>query len=196
MTDNNDYAAAHERYAQNVQTAEQQQRLSGVDPNTGMPPGQSHPSQIPAPTVNQELLKQAEEMQTHKDAEGKRPYIYDSEYRNRVEAIRAQAYSDSPVPVTQQQPAQQPVEPPQGNPQERADADLNERLDSGNVILPGSVDDATWDQLSAGYNLSTVLPPGFGIDAYGAEQLYAARQAGLTEQQVQSVIAQLVKAQQ
>ena len=58
------------------------------------------------------------------------------------------------------------------------------------------MDDATWNQLSAGYNLSTVLPPDFGIDAYAAEQLYAARQAGLTEQQVRSVIAQLVKAQQ
>lgn len=169
---------AHERFEANMQAAIEQAQTAQ-----------------PAPTVNEQLLQTANDMQAQVDENGRRLYLTDSLHRDRVEAIRMEAFGGPAVPVEQQQ-EQQPVEPPQGTPQERAEADLNERLDSGDVIEPGTVNDATWDQLSAGYNLSTVLPPGFGIDAYGAEQLYAARQAGLTEQQVQSIIAQLVKAQQ
>ena len=201
MTDTNELSQqAHDRFAANVQTVEQQRLAAGTanDPNTGLPPGQEHPSQMPAPSVNNELLQQANEMQIHKDEAGKRPYIYDSEYRNRVEAIRAQAYGKPAAPVVQQQPAQQPEQKPvggEGSPEDRAAATVDELLDSGDIVEASNVDEATFSKLTAGYNIRNHLPEGFGIDATAAEQLYAARQAGLTESQVQSIVAHMVKAQ-
>ena len=183
---------AQQRFSQNVQTAEQQQRESGADPNTGMPPGQSHPSQMPEPTVNHELLKQAEEMQTHKDAEGKRPYIYDSEYRNRVEAIRAQAYGGPTVPVAETQPTQAPTEvlPPQGSPEQRASAELDARLNSGDVVQVGELP----PEMLHGYTIT--LPEGFGLDQTAVSEIAAARKAGITQSQLDVMVAEIVRAQQ
>ena len=189
---------AHDRFAANVQAVTEQQRLSGTanDPNTGLPPGQEHPSQMPAPTINQKLLQTAADMQAQTDEHGIRLYVTDSAHRERTEAVRRQAYGGPAVPVAETQP-QAPTEPVvgEGSPEDRAAATVQELLDSGDIVEAGNVDEATFSKLTAGYNLRQFLPQGFGIDATAAEQLYAARQAGLTESQVQSIVAHMVKAQ-
>ena len=196
MTDNNELSQqAHERFAANVQAATEQQRLSGADPNTGMPPGQSHPSQQLASTVNQALLDKANAMQIEKDENGRRRYHEDSAFRAEVEAIRMEAFGGpAAVPVAQQK-AQQPVESV-GSPVDRLVTEVSERLDSGDVIEPADYSPELFGELSAGYRIADLLPAGFGLGATESEQLRAARYAGVPESQIRTIVAQLVKAQQ
>lgn len=196
MTDNNELSQqAHERFAANVQAATEQQRLSGADPNTGMPWGQSHPSQQLAPTVNEALLAKADAMQIEKDENGRRRYHEDSAFRAEVEAIRMEAFGGpAAVPVAQQQQAQQPVEPV-GSPADRLVAEVSERLDSGDVIEPADYSPDLFSELSAGYRIADLLPAGFGLGATESAQLLAARSAGVPESQIRSIVAQMIKTQ-
>lgn len=194
MKDSNEYAEAHERFAQNVQAATEQQRLSGADPNTGMTPGQSHPSQQLAPTVNEALLAKANSMQAERDENGRRRYHEDSAFRAEVEAIRIEGCGGPAVPVAQQQ-AQQPVEPV-GSPADRLVAEVSEQLDSGDVIEPADYAPDLFSELSASYRIADLLPAGFGIGATESAQLRAARYAGVPESQIRTIVAELVKAQQ
>lgn len=197
MTDNNNYAEAHARFEANVQLADAEMKQAGLDPETGFAPGQEHPSQQPTPAVNVDLLAEADRLQAARDETGRRPYVEDQAYRNKVEQLRQQAFGADPAqqPQVSTPPRQEPVEP-QGTPADRSAADLNERLDSGDIVEPGEVEPETWGRLTANYRLDDLLPRGFGVGALEAEQLRAARYAGVPESQIRTIVAQLVKAQQ
>lgn len=186
---NNDYAEAHPRFAQNVQVAAEQNRQSGANPNTGLPLGQSHPSQEMAPAVNVNMLAEADRLQAARDDSGRRPYEYDEAYRNKVEQLRQQAFGADPAQPYQsmpQAPTELPLEP-QGSPGER----LAEHLQNGGQISRSEVNDGTWDALTAGYDVN--LPEGYVLAGEHVEMLHTARAAGVTQDIIDRYIAEALK---
>ena len=195
MTDNNELSQqAHERFAANVQAVSEQQRLSGADPNTGMPAGQSHPSQQLAPTVNAALLAKANAMQIETDENGRRRYHEDSAFRVEVEAIRMEAFGGPAVPVAPQ-PAPEPVEP-QGSPADRLEAEIRERIENNEVISPADYGDEMFREYAAGYDVADLLGSEFGLNAEHSAMLHAAREAAIPASQVRATIARMIRNQQ
>lgn len=202
MAEQNDIAvsqAARARFVANVQLATQQQVNSGLDPVSGLAPGQEHASQQPAPAVDAAKLADINAMQleiiTEGDDKGRRRYQVDSAFREQVERLRFAAMGGEPL---EQHPAQQPpkVEPPQGTPAERLAAEVTGKLESGDVIEPSEYAPELFGELSAGYSIADLLPAGFGIGATESAQLRAAKRAGVPESQIRTIVANLVKEQQ
>ena len=183
-------------FKKNLEKAVQQYTAEGRDVDTGLAPNQQHPSQRPVPQPNAELLKQADELQAQKDENGNRLYVTDSQFREKVEAIRRRAYGgDAPATAPQQQgakqPAQETAEPaaePTGDPVERLEQALSQD-DFAELTNVSSEDQIA----SLGYDLSRVLPDGFGIDSRMADELRAARDANIPQSIVERFARELVR---
>jgi len=174
---------SQQRFDENVKLIEQ----------AGAPPAQEHPSLKVVPTVNAALMQTAADMQAQTNENGVRLYEIDDQHRARTEAVRVAALGGPEAPpVAPAVPAAPPVEvePPQGTPEERAATDLAERLNSGDIV---DVAELSSEELS-GYTVN--LPDNFGLDQTTINDIAAARKAGVTQSQLDIMIAEIVKSQQ
>ena len=188
MSNNNDYAEAHQRFEANLQTAKAEMQQSGLDPDTGFAPGQVHHSQAPEPVVNAYMLAEADRLQAARDESGRRPYVEDEAYRNKVEQMRRQAFGADPVQPQQATP-QAPTgpKPAEGTPGER----MTEYLEQGGTVGQSDVNEGTWEALTAGYDVD--LPEGFVLAGEHVEMLWNARKTGVSQDVVTRYIAEALK---
>ena len=182
-------------FQKNLEKAVQQYTAEGRDVD-GLAPGQTHASQRPVPQPNAVLMAQADELQAQKDENGNRLYVTDSQFREKVEAIRRQAYGGDAPATAPQQPAtaQQPAEPVQGEgtPLERAQREV----ESSGFVETSSLTPDDFREL-CGYDLSDTIPTsdGWGIGETEIAQLNALRKAGVSESQVKKIVADIVRQQ-
>ena len=199
MTDDNEQYSGHVEFQKNLERTVQEYQAEGRDVNTGLAPNQQHPSQRPVPQPNAVLMAQADELQAQKDENGNRLYVTDSQFREKVEAIRRQAYGgDAPAqqPATAPQPAtaQETAEPVQGEgtPLERAQREV----ETSGFVETSSLTPDDFREL-CGYDLSDTIPTsdGWGIGDTEIAQLNALRKAGVSESQVKKIVADIVRQQ-
>lgn len=135
-----------------------------------------------------------------KDENGKSRYFTDSKYRERLEHARAKVFrgesirdfranSDADLagkPRPDAQPSQPAVDP-NASPADQ----LISRIEQGDVIGLDELPDNLRSEFTAGYNVR--LPDGYGLTAADSADLQAARAAGLSQAQVDKIIADRLK---
>lgn len=191
-------------FHENVAKARSEMQAQGLDPSTGLPAdgSASHVSQRVAPSnINRDLLAEAERRQTERDEHGRRRYEIDEAYRHETEKMRAaamkgeqyQPQAPAAQPAQQQpaQPQQQPAQSEPSSPGEQAAQALSERLEAGEVIARDHVGDAAWQAMTGGYTVN--LPQGYGLSGEHVGMLQAAREAGVSQAEVDRVVASMLK---